>query len=440
MTINPKIPSAELAVGWLTMLLVGTDLFVFSPLLPTLSANYNVSLNVAGLCVTIFSLSYMIGAPLFGHISDRVGKRRVLICCLLAFGTANLLTASAASFPWLLALRLFAGAAAAGISPSIYALVGDAAPPDRRATWLALTVSGLLVSVALGASPAALVGASFGSAPVFLALAACSLALVALNCWVWPSERRYAAAPQLDPLAVTSLASRLVPVIVWGTGLYGVYTYLGAGLVAFGFSKSQVAQAVMVYGCGAIAGALIGGRLADRLGAKYTAGVSLAGLSICFFLLLLALHAGVLVELAVGLSAAVAQLFFPAQQSGLANDFPARRGAVLAWNNSALFLGISLGSLVGGEAVAIGSFDLTLIVCAGIVLTGYIVNWIVVPSSTQGTRQPFLEADAAAVIDLGVSIPVGPAEIHTVSGAACTAPSHIDQNVGQISDDNWTLC
>jgi predicted MFS family arabinose efflux permease len=75
MTINPKMPSAELAVGWLTMLLVGTDLFVFSPLLPTLSANYNVSLNVAGLCVTIFSLSYMIGAPLFGHISDRVGKR-----------------------------------------------------------------------------------------------------------------------------------------------------------------------------------------------------------------------------------------------------------------------------------------------------------------------------------------------------------------------------
>ena len=99
MTINPKMPPAELAVGWLTMLLVGTDLFVFSPLLPTLSANYNISSNVAGLCVTIFSLSYMIGAPLFGHISDQVGKRRVLICCLLAFGTANLLTASAASFP-----------------------------------------------------------------------------------------------------------------------------------------------------------------------------------------------------------------------------------------------------------------------------------------------------------------------------------------------------
>jgi predicted MFS family arabinose efflux permease len=385
MKINPKIPPAELAVGWLTMFLIGTELFIFSPLLPTLAVNYDVSSNLAGLCVTTFSLAYMITAPLFGHVSDRVGKRRVLICCLLAFGTANLLTASAGNFPWLLALRLFAGAAAAGVSPSIYALVGDAAPPNRRATWLALTVSGLLVSIALGASPAGLVGATFGWAAVFVALAVLSLALVALNCWVWPSDCRHkgAAGPPHNRLAVASLTRRLMPMIVWGTGLYGVYTYLGAGLVALGFSKSQVARAVMVYGFGAIAGTLIGGRLADRFGAKCTAGVSLAGLCICFFLLFLACHAGVLIDIAIGLSAAVAQLFFPAQQSGLANDFPTRRGAVLAWNNSALFLGISLGSLIGGEAVAIGGFDMTLIICAGILFAGCIINWIVVPGPTR---------------------------------------------------------
>src|SRR5215472_7416248 len=122
MKINPKVPPAQLAVGWLTMFLIGTELFVFSPLLPTLAVNYNVSSKIAGLCVTTFSLSYMVTAPLLGHVSDRVGKRRVLICCLLAFGTANLLTASVTKFPSLLALRLFAGAAASGVSPSIYAL------------------------------------------------------------------------------------------------------------------------------------------------------------------------------------------------------------------------------------------------------------------------------------------------------------------------------
>jgi predicted MFS family arabinose efflux permease len=385
MKINPKIPPAELVVGWLTMFLIGTELFVFSPLLPTLAVNYDVSSNVAGLCITTFSLAYMITAPLFGHVSDRVGKRRVLICCLLAFGTANLLTASAVNFPWLLALRSFAGAAAAGVSPSIYALVGDAAPPDCRATWLALTVSGLLVSLALGASPAGLVGATFGWAVVFVTLAVFSLALVALNYWVWPNDCCRGSAPgrPRNRLAVTSLTRRLMPMIVWGTGLYGVYTYLGAGLVAFGFSKSQVAQAVMVYGCGAIAGTLIGGRLADRLGTKFTAQLSLAGLGICFILLLLAFHTGVLIYLAIGLSAAVAQLFFPAQQSGLVNDFSGRRGAVLAWNNSALYLGISLGSLIGGEAVAMGGFDITLIICAGILFLGCIVNWIVVPGPTR---------------------------------------------------------
>src|SRR6516162_4664216 len=385
MKINPKVPPAELAVGWLTMFLIGTELFLFSPLLPTLAVNYDISLNVAGLCVTTFSIAYMISAPLFGHVSDRVGKRRVLVCCLLAFGAANLLTASAVNFPWLLALRLFAGAAAAGVSPSIYVLVGEAAPPDRRATWLASTVSGLLLSLAFGASPAALIGAAFGCRTVFIAFAVFSLALVALNCRVWPTEGRHEAEPgkPRDRLAAASLASRLMPMLVWGTGLYGVYTYLGAGLTAFGFSKSQVAREVLIYGCGAIAGTLIGGWLADRLGAKYTAGVSLAGLCICFFLLLLALRAGVLVDLVVGASATVAQVFFPAQQSGLANDFPARRGAVLAWNNSALFFGISLGSFIGGEAVAIGGFDVTLIICAGILFVGCILNWIVVPGPTR---------------------------------------------------------
>lgn len=390
MKINPIIPPAKLAVGWLTMFLLGTELFIFSPLLPTLAVNYNVSSNTAGLCVTTFSLAYMISAPLLGHVSDCVGKRRVLIYCLLVFGTANLFTAYTRDFSFLLFLRLLAGASAGGVSPSLYALVGDTAPPDRRATWLALTVSGLLISLALGASPAALVGGTFGWTVVFVALAVFSLALAALNGWVWRSQCCYRAATRAahDRIDVACLLPRLLPVILWSTGLYGVYTYLGTGLVAYGFSKSQVAQAVMLYGCGAIAGALIGGRLADRLGARYTAGVSLAGLCICLFLLLPALHAGVLVELTFGLSAAVAQLFFPAQQSGLVNDFPARRGAVLAWNNSALFLGISLGSLVGGEAIAISGFDMTLMVGAAIVLIGCIVNWLVVPRAIDGLEKP----------------------------------------------------
>src|SRR5260370_23196046 len=133
MSIQPMAPPVQVAVVWLTMFLAGTELFVMSPLLPLLAADYHISATIAGLSVTVFSLTYMVSAPIFGYLSDRIGRRRVLISSLITFAVANLLTASAASLPWLLAVRLFAGAAAAGVSPSIYALSIWAPPPARRA-------------------------------------------------------------------------------------------------------------------------------------------------------------------------------------------------------------------------------------------------------------------------------------------------------------------
>jgi len=383
-------PPARLAVAWLTMFVVGTELFVFSPLLPVLAADYHIAPSLAGLSVTMFSLAYMVSAPLFGYFSDRIGRRRVLIWSLLAFALANILTAGAANLPVLLAVRLFAGAAAAGVSPSIYALVSSAAPPDRRATWLALVVSGLLVSLAIGASAGGLVGVLFGGPPVFLALAGFGLMLVWLNRWIWQCDHGKDAAglpaAARDPLPVVVLVRRLIPMVLWSTGHYSVYTYLGAGLAAEGFSTGQTAAAILFYGCGAILGVLVGGRVADRLGVRFTATVSFAGLCACLLLLRLALDAGRLVEPALVVSSAVAQLFFPAQQAGLANDFPRHRAAVLAWNNSALFLGISLGSLVGGEALSLGSFAADLAISAGIALAGCIVNAVLVPGRVPMSR------------------------------------------------------
>jgi predicted MFS family arabinose efflux permease len=371
---------AKLAAAWFTMFAIGTELFVFSPLLPQLAADFRVSAGMAGLTVTTFSLAYMLCAPLWGHAADRIGRRRVLIFSLLAFAAANLFTAMAADLPSLLAARLFAGAAAAGVSPSLYALIGGGAPPERRASWLAVTVSGLLLSLACGASAGALAGPRFGWPMIFIVLAAFGLALAWLNYRVWPDEPRVsasAAAAAAGRLAATVLARRLIPMVIWATGLYGVYTYLGTGLAASGFSAGETAQAILLYGCGAIAGALIGGRAADRFGIKCTAGASLAGLGACLLLLRAALDSGLLVAPAIGVSSAVAQLFFPAQQAGLAQDFPSQRGAALAWNNSALFFGISLGSLVGGEAVALRGFETNLTVCAGIALIGWLINMIV---------------------------------------------------------------
>jgi DHA1 family purine base/nucleoside efflux pump-like MFS transporter len=372
----------QLIAGWLTLFLLGTDLFVFSPLIPIVAADFRISPAVTGFGVTVFSSTYMVTAPLLGHLSDRIGRRRVLIGSLLAFGIADLLIACAPDFHLLLLTRVFAGAAAAGVSPAIYALVGNAAAPERRATCLSIVVSGLLLSLAIGASTGALVGGLCGWRPVFVALAISSLALAAIHCQIWPScfkaEVAFGMHPTF-PIPRLLLVRRMLPTAVWSTSLYSVYTFLGTELISLGFSNAQTARAIFLYGCGAIVGVLAGGRLTDRCGAKFTTGASLVSLCVCFLLLRLAVETGAQIELTLALTSAVAQLFFPAQQAGLTRDFPSRCATVLACNNSALFLGISLGSLVGREAV--GNLHLNLTISAGTALVGYIVNRIAIPWS-----------------------------------------------------------
>src|SRR5215472_15335677 len=74
------ITRSRLAAAWLTMFLVGTELFVFSPLLLLLAADYQVSAGVAGLVVTIFSLTYMSCAPLLGRASPDRAAANVELC------------------------------------------------------------------------------------------------------------------------------------------------------------------------------------------------------------------------------------------------------------------------------------------------------------------------------------------------------------------------
>src|SRR5438874_5647191 len=105
MYITPIAPAAPLVVSCLTMFLVGTELFVLSPLLPMLAVDYGVSPTLAGWCVTSFSLAYAATAPLLGYVADGVGRRQVLTCSLLVIGADNLLTATASILTWLSVTR-----------------------------------------------------------------------------------------------------------------------------------------------------------------------------------------------------------------------------------------------------------------------------------------------------------------------------------------------
>jgi predicted MFS family arabinose efflux permease len=372
---NPGLLAVlRLAVAWVTLFVIGTDLFVVSPILPLIAEDYQVGAQGAGLTVLTFALGYVVAAPIFGHLADRIGRRRVLTCCLAVFAAANLLTAVAHHLPSMLVVRLLCGIAAAGVTPSIYVLAGTSAPPGRRGTWIAIVLTGLLSSLPLGAPIGAMVSLRFGWPIVFTGLAGCSLLLVPLHQCLWPGVRQAAdtRSGQSGGFTAATLLRSLLPTVAWSTALYGMYTYLGAGLTSLGYEQSAIAEIVGIYGAAAFAGALLGGRITDRLGPETAMRVSLTGLCVCFTLLRFAIQHDVLVEAAFGMTSLLAQIFFPAQQSLLLSRFPTRSAAVLSWNNSALFLGMALGSLVGGQAMASDGFTAIMPISATITIAGWV--------------------------------------------------------------------
>jgi len=192
---------------------------------------------------------------------------------------------------------------------------------------------------------------------------------------VWPADPGNSAgiAAPLPPAGVGAVAERLLPTVLWATALYGVYTYLGVWLTGAGLTSALVARAISFYGIGALVGTLAGGQLADRFGSRRTMLTSLAGLGLCLFAFALGVGTGWAADVLLLVTSIFAQFFFPAQQAALARQYPQRRAFILALNNSALFLGISTGSVIGGEAMAWGGFGVdaafgAAIACAGLVL------------------------------------------------------------------------
>jgi predicted MFS family arabinose efflux permease len=276
----------------------------------------------------------------------------------------------------MLVARGLCGIAAAGVTPSVYALVGATAPPGRRATWVAIVLTGLLSSLSLGAPLGAMTAHQVGWPVVFQVLAAGGLVLALLNHFAWrrialAAARHGAVGP--GRLNAAALGRDLAPTVAWSAALYSLYTYLSAGLIALDYTATQIAGLLIVYGAAAFAGTLLGGRLADRWGPGFSTRASLLGVATCYLLLRFALvwRAEYCAAAALGLTSLVAQTFFPARQSLLMSRFPARISTALAWNNSALFLGMTLGSLIGGHAMAIGGLPAVLTGSIALAITGW---------------------------------------------------------------------
>lgn len=140
----------------LILLTVFIDLIGFGivlPLLPSYASAYHVGDTSVGILVASFSLMQFLLAPWWGRLSDRIGRRPVLLVGLAGSALSYLVFALAQSFWMLLASRLVAGAMGATVNVA-QAYLADITPPDRRASAMgklgAAFGLGFVVGPALG--------------------------------------------------------------------------------------------------------------------------------------------------------------------------------------------------------------------------------------------------------------------------------------------------
>jgi len=122
--------------------LVGLDRWLIAPLFPAIMKDLHLNAQDVGNCIGILGLSWGIFAALMGGISDRIGRRKVLIPAILAFSLLSGFSGLSGGLMSLLAVRALMGVAEGSFCPTSFAATADASHPKRRGFNLGLQQSG----------------------------------------------------------------------------------------------------------------------------------------------------------------------------------------------------------------------------------------------------------------------------------------------------------
>ncbi len=337
---------------WSTVVIDLVGFGIVVPVLALYAKRYGASGLTVGLLFTVFSLAQFLCSPLLGRLSDRIGRRPVIVISLLGTAIGSLITGLAGSLWVLFVGRAVDGASGASLAVA-QAAVTDLAPPAQRPRLVGLL--GAAFGIGFVAGPAIGGLASLGGPRVPFFVAA-GLALVnAIAAWRRVPETRTAhdapVARAGTHRALTPVLSRLAVVGLVTTAAFSAFEATFALLTKARFGLGQSGVAWVFVGIGVVLAATQGGvyhRLVGRLG---TGRIYLSGLAVLAAGLAVLAGATVWAALLVALALlTVGQGLASPSLIGLVGEHAPgpRRGQAMGFQQSAYAMGRIVGPPVGG--------------------------------------------------------------------------------------------
>jgi AAHS family benzoate transporter-like MFS transporter len=377
-TVNPTNPRARrdgwvAPLCWSAVALEGFDLVVLGVVLPPLLRypDWGLTPGTASLISVVGLLGVMVGALAIGPVTDIIGRRRTMLLTVIGFSVLTLLCAFAPN-PWVFGLlRFLAGLGLGGVLPVALALVNEYARQGRSGSATTTLMTGYHAGAVLTALLGIVVIPAWGWRPMFVLGALPALVLVPLLLRYLPESESFlreratgvtaSGAGERNPVTILFRGGYLRATLAfWVTSfmglllVYGLNTWLPEIMRSAGYELGAALALLLVLNVGAVAGLLVAGQVANRIGTRRSAiawfsaaalflallSVRLPGVGVYISVLL----AGVFVFSAQVLVYAYVSQFYPA----------AARGTALGAASGVGRLGAISGPLIGGALLSAG--------------------------------------------------------------------------------------
>ena len=280
---SSKVGRNPLIFIFVTRLIDAMGFGIVMPVLPQLLLHMGepdiaAATRTGGILLVTYAVLQFFFSPIIGNLSDRFGRRPIILISLFAYGVDYLLMGFAPSVLW-----LFIGRAIAGMAGAVYvpanAFVADVTPPDRRAHAFGLMGSAFGLGFILGPGVGGLLGEMGARAPFFAAAALAGVNFL-FGMFVLPEslprERRRAFEwRRANPLGAVTMLRHHPGVLLYALAtmayLIGnnVYPSTWAFFMTakFGWSTGMIGVSLMATGIAmALAQAFLTGRLSKRMG------------------------------------------------------------------------------------------------------------------------------------------------------------------------------